>query len=159
MAMIEVTDDELKFLQDLGNELRTQDNRSTANPYYFVVGTTELLPAADDHGTGPKQFVDWEGDPDVYYSPEEARKNLQEYFGDEDGAAEKIEKRIENLEEFDTHVIHRHQNVFLTEKAVKSFMVNQSHNIKSHEPPYSYVEYARRNPELRQLLDILRKIK
>ena len=53
------------------------------------------------------------------------------------------------------HIIPHNHNVFLTEKACAHHMETNAHHFNK---PYSYVDYAFRNPELEQLYEALFEI-
>ena len=48
MPTIELSQETFDFLQALITEINTQDNRATAHPYYFTIGSTEEIVGLDD---------------------------------------------------------------------------------------------------------------
>lgn len=155
MPTINLSEEDYQFLKNLAHELRTQDNRLTASPYFYTIVTDRLYPALEDMGDGPTQFTDT-GDGDYFTANTraEVEKAITEYY-----APDPVPKdRFDQILEYGTYRVLEHRNVFLTEKACHQYLEKNKHKLRSHSEPYSFVDYADRNPEMAQLLSILRKI-
>jgi len=139
------------FITDLANEIKNQDNRSTALPYYYVVKCVNDVPAPEGNGQFTK-YVDMEsGDYQTYDSREECKEQLIKdgCFEDEAEATAKKLERLEFAESF------QEENIFLTERGFNQHMELNGHNYRHHKKYYSYVKHAFRNPEIKRLLEIV----
>lgn len=152
MKTISVTDEEYEFLKSLSHELNTQDNRLTANPYYYTVKTVRKMAAPEGYDIGEAQYID------SYYNVYETREAaLEALRSGEYGVVADPEDYIDdNFTEFGTYEIYQHENVFLTLKGYEDHMRLNKHNYPNDAT--SYVNYANRNPEMTKLINILRKI-
>jgi hypothetical protein len=83
LVTITVKKETLDFIKDLVNEIEKQDNRCTAQPYFYVVKTTKEMVAPE--GFGDKNVrVDWShGDPQQFETKEEFAIFYKQY-GNED---------------------------------------------------------------------------
>lgn len=155
MPTINLSEEEYQFLKELAHELRTQDNRMTASPYFYTIVTYRLYPALEDTGCGPTQFTDT-GDGDAFTA--NTRAEVEKVITEAYAPDPVPEGRFDEILEYGTHMVQENHNVFLTEKACNQYLEKNSHKLCSRSKPQSYVDYADRNPEMARLLDILRKI-
>ena len=152
---IEVTDEMYEFLMNLSNELNTQDNRSTAMPYFFQIQTQEEVPAAD--GNGNEAWIG-DGSGSKIETEEEITEAIAEHKGlaIEDVTTDRFER--ENLlEEAGYRKIYyelkdKLQNAFLTAKACEAHI---NGNLHHYHTPVSYLSHSFRNPELETLLKFI----
>jgi len=153
---IDLPDNVIAFLKELANEIKTQDNRMTRSPYFYVVRLKEAFAAPADMGDGEPVYccAEW----DEQHTRPEWEIILKEYN------AERPKSEWRSLDEFldddcvayGTHFVDMDDNVFLTEKGYKQHMELNGHNYRSKQGPVqSYVKYAGRNPEMEQLLDAI----
>lgn len=145
---VEISKSSLEFLKDLMSKVNTQDNRSTASPYYYVVRGVKKLTAADDRGCGFEYF-----DSDACESFTEDQ--LKQYCEENDIDFEEHKERCEkfNVQEVDEYV-----NVFFTYDGYKKHIELNGHNYRHFERFDSYVMHAFRNPEISQLMEVLGEI-
>jgi hypothetical protein len=177
MPVIEITDEELAFLQTTAKNLAGQNNRATAQPYYYVVRTWKKLVLPPGHG-----------DKEIRYDHElsEEFETFEAFFAfmkkeqliepvrwdevwtkgpDEDPEdvavydMEALQKQWEEMEEFSTKLISEYHNVFLTEAGYKEHMRLNGHNYRhSEEEASSYVMHAFRNPEMASLINLIKRL-
>jgi len=147
-----MSQEDLDFLKDLANEMRTQNRAGTADPYFYVIQTTKHLPAPPDYGERTVR-VDWSGDPTVYRTKEE----FSEYFKqtNDPRPEDEIDRAWEELEVFGEHDVIVEDNVFLTKKGYLEHVELNGHNLRTHEV---YIKHAWRNPEMGRLIKIIKEI-
>lgn len=130
---VTISKESYEFLKSLANEIRTQDNRHTAAPYFFACEEVKEYP------TDP----DFDYDRILYYDK----------FGQDWNSLEELLHNEPNHKDWDITKIYlkKHyevSNVFLTERAYKEHTSVNGHNLKE---PRSFVFHAFRNSELRDL--------
>lgn len=151
---------EIKIIKEFLTKMKTQDNRSTGQPYFFVIRNERWLPSTGDHsgdsGPGPSLRTVWVYNADAhveYESEEEVIKAIEE----EEGLTE---QEVEDMLEDDyteCHLIRvwEHKGMFLTETDAKEhFSRNRYHY---SENAHVYVDHAWRAPELEGFLNSLFK--
>lgn len=160
MKQIEVTDEMYDFLSELSKEIKTQDNRATAYPYFFQVQEDEEI--AVPEGCGEEIWVlDGEiclrTDQDI----KEAVFEWKDWeLGKREDEAEFAELNVFDIEEIlennyrkvNVDIRHKYSNCFLTEKAYKEHIQCNGHNLSN---PKSYLFYAYRNREMEMLFKFL----
>ncbi len=144
MAFLEISDDDLQWLKDLAEEMRTQDNRMTADPYFFTMVITKHRHVGE--GNGIK---------DVLVNTESG--NYEQYDTLEEALADESDE--DSLETFGLVHEQSHHNFFLTQSASTEYLKRHSGKIGSDEPVHDFVDYADRNPQLTRLFRILKSIK
>lgn len=162
MKTIQLTDQEYDFLMQLSNELNTQDNRATASPYFYQVRETKHIPTGENMGN-PVCVLD-----DTVLRTEEEIKQAVFEYQEWNLSCEAHQRKYKYLSQWDIEAIMEHNyrqcwetttevysNAFLTEKAVKEHIRLNRHNLSA---PQDYLQHAYRNPELEQLLEILKRI-
>lgn len=150
MAKIELPGEVITFMQELAREIKTQDNRITASPYYYVVMASHEMIAPAGYGDN--------GDP-YYYSNEWREEHTHEDWveilkqhNEENDDNVEIDEFISGCKEFGMHDVDVEDNVFLTFKGYKDHMRMNGHNYRHLKKPHSYVKHAFRNPEMENLL-------
>lgn len=123
--------------------MRTQDNRMTADPYFFTAVVTKHQYV--EAGEGKEDvFVVFDGDCHQYDTLEDAlADDWDEHEIERRGIVDKVS----------------HHNVFLTASASKHYLERNGSKLGSDEPVYDFVDYADRNPQLTRLFRILKSIK
>ena len=139
------------FLGDLIRRMNQQNNRATATPYFYVVQTERWQPVHDEFHNGETRtcWVDYEGDPTIFYSKEEFLKWAQDYYEGTKTEAE-IETQWDNLQQVTEGKYYEEDNVFFTQDAYDEHVRLNGHNLRRN-PYCSYVKHAFRNPELAEM--------
>jgi hypothetical protein len=129
---VQISRENFEFLRDLACEMRKQDNRATAPPYFFAQRVRRDYPTTGDHG------VDG-----LWYSFDgECYNSMAELLDNHPDASE---DQVEEIY-YKSHM--EVENVFLTERACKEYTKLNKHNL-AH--PDDYLYHAYRNPELKSL--------
>jgi len=164
MAIIELPDEVIEFMRDLAREIKEQDNRGTASPYFYIIQGQREHVAAD--GCGEKVG---------YYDSDSCENNTKAEMVAryEEWLKEQVDEGVEPTQDdryrhsFDDYIrafdiqtydIGYHdceENVFLTERGVEQHMGLNRHNYRHlHKlTEKGYVKHAFRNPEMKQLLE------
>ena len=155
---IEISEEDYRFLQELANEMNTQDNRGTGSPYFYTIRFEKWHPVPE--GFGDKTvYVDWMDDPKEYESPEAAREEFIEYYG---MSEQEAEDRVSRLQKFEMAPHYYNKNVFLTKRGYDEHLRLNKHNLDNEcvngANYYSYVDHAWRNPELAQLFEVIKRL-
>lgn len=160
MKTIEVTDEMYSFLKELSQEIKTQDNRGTASPYFYQVQEDEVIGVPDGCGE-----VAWVSDDTIIKTDDEIKQAVFEWkdwtLGD--GEDEKKYKELdrfdiddimeENYRKVDVSVRHTYSNCFLTFKAYEEHVRRNGHNLSN---PKSFLFHAYRNAEMEMLFKFLK---
>ena len=155
LVNIKMRKSDYDFLVDLSKEIKSQDNRITASPYYYVVKCMNEHPTADGCGE-IKKVVDEENDYRLFDSREEAKEMwAKEGYYDED----ELEEMANKLREYDFKEQFTEENIFFTEHGYNQHMELNSHNYRHNKKFYSYVKHAFRNPEIKKLLEVILRFK
>ena len=160
---VDIPEDTVKFLKELANEIKGQDNRATAAPYFYVIQGLREYAAADGCGDETGYY-----DPDVCasYTEDEMQERYEEWLYeqvDEDEEPTKADRLLHTFQEYlnafdiQTYDIGYHEveeNVFLTEKGVRQHMDLNRHNYRHYNKltEKGYVKHAFRNPEMEKLM-------
>lgn len=162
---IEVSDEIYEFLMNLSKEIKEQDNRATASPYFFQVRENKEIPAHD--GCGEEIMYNSEHEIDLRTDEDKVEwiKGNFEYF-----IGTKYEDYIcdigqhtstwdldDMLEEigfgkFNVDVDYTYSNVFFTSKACDEHIRINKHNL--HQP-VNYLNHAYRNKEMEMMFKFL----
>lgn len=175
-----LTQEEIDFIKNLSHEMKTQDNRSTAQPFGLVIGQKETQ--VTDYENASMKAIYWnEGH---YDTLEDFIEGLKEYFDYENDANEckEIDYILEHCEDIDDLRREEHSinqllsdsmhvygyeivddyspnvcggNFFLTDKSAKAYVETNSHNLKQ---PFTYGIHLYRNPEMTKLYDVIHKL-
>ena len=170
MKIIQISDEDFKFLEDLQHELNTQTNDGNADPVYW--GVMETREVGVPEGCGDERVYLGDGGMETLNG---AVAYIGEYLvEDEDIEAwnevnktdidevitfcrEKLgmpEVRIVDVEK--KSEISRQTGAFLTKRACQQYIDCYGYN---HSNPHTYAMTAYRNFELEHLLKILKTIK
>lgn len=147
MPLIEVTDEQYEFLKNLKHEMETQDNRGTAQPYFYQIKRKERI-----YGEELQQ-----SDGTVWVNGLERNELTEEEY--------EIEKKEEGFDESDWTELQYQEfttytNVFLTEKACEEHIQSNKHHYLDEPVSHlSYVDHAWRNPEMEKLYEIILSVK
>lgn len=157
---INVSNEVYEFLINLSKEIRDQDNRGTAFPYFYQIQQEKEVPVPE--GCGDEV---WVMDGEVHLRTEEdIREAVFEYKcwnldskSDQDKYLNLTSWEVEeilsvNYRKFDVSIEHSYSNMFLTHKAYLDHVKCNGHNLNN---PKSFLFYAYRNSEMSQLIDFI----
>lgn len=171
MKTIEVTDEMYNFLSNLSKEIKMQDNRGTAKPYFFQVMEEEEVVVPDGCGE-----VVWVQDGQICLRTEEdVKKAVWDYYGwpsmhitednSEEDLARDCEEEYKSMSPWEIEEVlevnykkvcvdkkEKFSNCFFTEKACNKHIEINGHNLNN---PHSYLHYAYRNKEMEMLFKFL----
>lgn len=160
MKTIQVTDEIYAFLSNLSKEIKNQDNRITAMPYFFQVQEDEEIAVPD--GCGDEV---WVCDGEICLRTEEDIKNAVFEWKDWELGNKEDEERFKELDYYDIEEIlkenyikvnvstrRKYSNCFFTFKAYQEHISCNGHNLNN---PNSYLFHAYRNNELDMLFKFL----
>ena len=156
--------DDIEFLRSLANELKTQNTYGTAKPV-FIQARTEKKIFGIDLDCADHQALLIGDEHDAFYTVEEAKEHLYEYF---DIEAEQLSD-IDSFDEIvkycgdrdipcfiggynDSHVL---SGCFLTMSGYEQHMKLNRHNYDGKTE--FWVDHIWRNPQLERLLAIVEK--
>lgn len=153
MKTIQVSDEIYDFLMNLSKEIKTQDNRATRAPYFFLVQEDEEIAVPD--GCGDEV---WIMDGEICLRTEQDIKEAVFEYREWDLDDENNQKEYEELDSFDIDEIlkknywkadvsikHKYSNCFFTEKASREHIEVNRHNLTN---PKTYLDHAFRNKEM-----------
>lgn len=162
MKTIQVTDEIYDFLSNLSKEIKSQDNRATAAPYYFQVQEDEETAVPD--GCGEEV---WVRDGEIHLRTEEDIKDTVFEWKEWELGNEENEAEFAELDSFDIDEIleenyrkrnvdirHKYSNCFFTFKAYQEHIARNGHNLKN---PRLYLFHAYRNREMDMLFKFLKE--
>jgi len=158
---IEISDENYEFLKDFMNRIKTQDNRATASPYFYVVQCRKEI-AVPLGTTGKTRYFD--SNSSSSYTLEELKKWFKEWKDDDmEWDNEKDEEEFEKYkrkycEKYDIDEIEEEHNVFFTEEGYNQHIKLNGHNYRHYNKFYSYIKHAFRNPELTGLFKALEDV-
>ena len=153
------------MLKEIQKQLKTQDNRATANPI-FIVYDWEKIPSCSDY-TDNWEYVHSEDGTTIGTTKEEliefVKDNGMELLPNETELKDMIGDRLlELLQEQDSNFVKFYYikkrvfiNVFFTEKSADEF-IKQNHYHYTKEV-HTYVNCLWRNPEMQYIRDCLEK--
>lgn len=175
MKQLQLSDEIYDQLVQLATEVKNQDNRATASPYFFQIQTKEEIPTCE--GCGEEVWVDEDGNKlrtdeeikeyiinwifeneiNTTLSEDEAKLIATQifntinstYFGTEDWL-EKHEWRKVNFT-----TINKYENCFLTAKSCDEHISANNHH---YNDPRSYLHHAFRNTEMELIFKFLGEI-
>jgi hypothetical protein len=148
MKTVTISDDAARFIINFVNQIETQDNRSTASPYFYVVRGIKKLTAADDRGCGYEYY---DSELCESFTEDELKKYCEENELD-------FELHSEELERINVQEVEVDENVFFTFEGYKKHINMNGHNYRHFERFNSYVKHAFRNPEIENLLKTIKEI-
>jgi hypothetical protein len=151
---IEIPEELYNALLVTSENMRKQDNRATASPYFFQIRETKTRLVPD--GFGSPVWIDEEGgefdDADVKEYLVENTPLTEEKVADLNSVEleyqlEKFNFRHHEKEDYDVL-----SNVFFTEEAARNHIKINGHNL---DAPADYVSFGFRNPELENVVKLL----
>lgn len=181
-----LTQEDIQFLKELASELKSQDNRCTASPYYYTILEKEkVYGVSDDYCDG---YVLSDCSESSYETIEEVKEflmdclsNIEDYpdingFEDRD-EFKSFKSEVEAIEKWDDV-----QDILESEKLsyyLEGFELLGYVNVEKHsnvfltekaveqhmkvnhyhykDDTYNYVNHAWRNPEMEKLVEIIKK--
>ena len=165
-----LTDDEIDFIKSLSNEMKTQDNRCTAQPYGLIL--TQEVEEVRPSGFGDSYVARFNDE--SYYDFDELKQALYEHYGNnniyvkliQDEEYDSFSSFIDTYEanglDVDIYAYETTQvpkkmssNFFITEKAYHDYIRRDGHNLTK---PQSFGIHLTRNSEMEKLYKILHKL-
>lgn len=143
----------LKFLTELIDRINKQDNRGTANPYFYVIHTKKWRLAKDGYSNGESYQCKYDHEMCNEYKLSEEEKYIE--YCIEAGYSDTREEAKERWDDLETHEMEAYydeDNIFLTEEGYNQHVELNSHNLGRRGEYYSYVKHAFRNPEMYEML-------
>ena len=150
---VELPEEVVAFLSELATEIKNQNNRATASPYYFIVRGQREVVAPDNYGDGETHYYcsEWiEG-----HTREEWIDVLAQHDDEHETKTDLDEFLRDKCERFGMHLVDVEENFFLTERGYKRHMELNGHNYRHLKNVHSYVKYTGRNPEIKKLLEAI----
>lgn len=163
---IELSQEDEKFIKNLSHEMKTQDNRATAQLYGLIL--TEEVETIMPSGYGDYLMARF--DDEIFYEFDELFECISDYFGKDNESVKSINKDCNSLRdlsnsfeadelEIDIFTYTNKQqptlmnsNFFLTEKSYNDYLRQNYHNLNN---PKSYGIHLTRNDEMRKLYEII----
>lgn len=142
-----ISDKSAEFLIELNRRLNTQDNRATADPYYFTVRCVSEVPVPDGF-TDDIRYVH-DGTP---FTETELKQYCEDNELDFDSFKDK------RCDKYCVRDVAEFKNFFFTEEGYNEHMRLNGHNYGHYKEVNSYVDHAFRNPEIESLLEVIREI-
>lgn len=143
---VEVSEKTAAYLKQLADRMSTQNNRGTADPYYFVIRCIKDRIVPEWSNDNLRYCLDGE-----VFTEEELEGYCTENECDLEETKEKcLRGAIEEDEEYD--------NVFLTMEGYEEHMRLNKHNYRHYKRVDSYVKHAFRNPEMASLIDAIKEL-
>ena len=169
MINLNLTYENIKFLEDLAHELVTQDRRATADPYYYVIREEVRAWGMDELYSSDCAVCYRNGDFCQYDTLEEVREQMYDYYIDDAEMIEEIDswqnyidaidfvkdKEPEHYEVMHYRKEYKYSRFFLTEKEAERHLKLNKHHYNS--TAVTYVKHAWRSPNIAKLLDIVKK--
>lgn len=158
MKTIEVPDDIYDKLLEMSNEIKNQDCRCTAKPYFYQIRQKErIYGIEDDFYVDGYVWIngDKEGDVDsdrdsMIECLEGNDVSFDKESVDDDGLNELMEEN--GYHKVNYMLIEKYENSFLTEKSCKEHIrMNHYH----YESPVDYLNHAYRNPDMELIFRFL----
>lgn len=165
MKTIQVTDEMYDFLMSLSKEIKEQDNRATAMPYFFQVRETKEVPAHEGSGEEVLYSSEYEMELRTDNDKVEWIKEHKDYFigtmYEEESKDVGVHTSTWDLDsmltelDFDKFYVdtdYEYGNAFFTSKACDEHIRINRHNLKY---PVNYLSHAYRNDEMEMIFKFL----
>lgn len=162
--------EDIKFLQELGKELKEQDNRCTDKPLIWQIRDNKRVFGLDPLYSDDKVCIVEGCEGTTYYTIEECVEFIEEWHEDngEEVPPEVYEmddlselcSYMNDMDEYDNYYYTGYEdtfelkNAFLTEKSAQLHLKKNGYHYKKGRV---YCSHGWRNPELKRLLDIVEK--
>lgn len=155
--IIEVSDEMYEFLMNLSKEIKEQDNRATAMPYFFQVRETKEVPAYNGCGTEILYSSEYETELRDDTDKIEWIKEHSELFVEDVGihtSTYELDDMLESVgfETFNVDTDYTYSNAFFTSKACDDHIRINKHNLNY---PVNYLNHAYRNVEMEMIFKFL----
>lgn len=163
--IIEVSDEIYDFLMNLSKEIKEQDNRATAMPYFFQVRETKEVPAYNGCGTEILYSSEYETElRDDTDKIEWIKEHAELFIGTEyetivedigiHTSTYELDDILESVgfETFNVDIDYTYSNAFFTSKACDEHIGINKHNLKY---PVNYLNHAYRNVEMEMIFKFL----
>lgn len=155
---VKISADTLNKIKNIAYDLKWQNNRGTAKPYFLVIKTKKWRVANDEYATGETRTVRV----DMEYDPKEF-KNFEEYTKwykvcDPDAQDERIRHEWNNLPEHILEAYDEEDNVFFTDRGYEEHMRLNGHNVRRGGEVHTYMKHAFRNPEMEAVFKLIEEI-
>ncbi|MFW5847294.1 MAG: hypothetical protein ACOCVF_00045 [bacterium] len=162
---IEVTDEMYEFLINLSREIKEQDNRATAMPYFFQV--REIKEVAAHEGCGEERFYSSKYETELRTDDDKVewiKENIDCFIGTmyEEEAKDvgvhtstwDLDTMLTELDfnKFYVDTDYKYSNVFFTSKACDEHIRINKHNLKY---PVNYLNHAYINEEMDMIFKFL----
>ena len=177
---MKLSKEDIEFIKNLSHEMKTQDNRCTAQPYALVIRNKNR--EVRDFDNCENKGVYW--NESEYDSFEEFVESFKDYYLEDNETHEVIDYLNDNIEDIGDLRRHEYEfydlfgiqistfayedvmtsdsikglyegNFFLTENACKLYIERNRHNLNS---PDTYGIHLYRNPEMEKLYEIIHKL-
>lgn len=142
----------LVWFKDFINEVDSQDNRGTAHPIQFLLQTRRVYVAHEEYNWQTETI--WRH-PEMESTSCKTHDEAVEWLKDYGYKDEKLEREIENIEEFKMGHYWETQQAFFTERGVKEHIELNGHNLRNHR---DYVVHSFRNPEIKKMFEAIRAV-
>lgn len=173
MAIINIPDEDARFLANLAHELRTQPTDGNRAPRYWTINGLHYMWGMDREYADGWQVYDCESACDV--GAKDDMGSVIVTLVDEYGYAPEIFAECENIEDvvaaanedsaegvnpFDVHYYTKHYHaypdcMFITKRACEEHIRKYGYN---YTEPHTYVMTADRSPEYERLLEVLMRV-
>ena len=150
MKTIEITDEQYDFLMNLSKELKTQDNRITADPI-FCVYQKKFVYVPEGCGN----HIDWFFDGHIQ-TKEDIKEIIEEYKTENINSILNDEEILEELNyrkcDYNIEDVVVNGQYYFSEKAAQDHIDRNSYH---YSKPFTYVESAWRNNEWNLIREII----
>jgi len=133
-------------IEEIKNNILTQDDRCTSYPIYLVQALDRISPIEMGAGDGV-MYHDWQ-ETETYYPESDRWKELTEL----DKSAEGLPAEVTKAEFNNLWVTIQ---PFFTEAGANAFLERQAHNLRRYHGTRVYVDSLYRNDEMRLIRDFI----
>lgn len=168
MKTIEISDELYERLKFLSNEIKSQDNRGTASPYFYQVMEKKEDRCWEDNC----EKIVWYGNEMTCEDDCEKMIEFLKEYGEccLNGYEDAIKEwSLEDIDEYDLETmfeylgfykvpiktVYQFSNAFLTEKSILKHIECNGHH---YEKPKTFLQYAYRNPDMETIFEFLNKL-
>jgi hypothetical protein len=152
MKQINISEKTYEFLKNLAREIKTQNNRATAFPYFYQIRIEEKIYGLDSDYTDNFIYLSKEDSEIWFETKEEVFYYLKEEYPDLPSGVDVEDFGFYRL---GVRTVPKYENCFLTERAIRKH-IKQNHY--HYNNPTDYLSHAFRNPELEDLINAVFEI-
>ena len=174
----QLSQEQIDFIKNLSHEMKTQDNRGTAQPYGLIIGQKKKQ--ITDYDDATHKAIHWiDCEYDSYAEFIDALKGYYDEDGNSQSAISYIYDTCEDIddirrEEYSINALLNDRisvygyevvsdyspglcggNFFMTDKSAKAYIESNRHNLNQ---PYTYGIHLYRNHEMKNLYEIIHKL-